>query len=328
MRVRALCVSLAVLFAAAPAWAQSDEQRAAARELATDGVRAFDDGRFDDAVDRFTRAEEIIHAPPHLLFLARAQAKLGRLVRAHETYVKIARESLPDGAPKAFYEAQTAAEEEEKLLAPRLAHLTIAVTGSAQAPVVTMDGVVVPSALVGVAHPVDPGKHVFEVHSAAAKSAPIERAIAEGETATVALALDDVEPVTTPTVASEHLPHDAPPSRGGPPVAAWAALGVGAVGLIVGTVFVVDNHANRNDATALCPGGVCPTAKRADVQALDDKADRAATIAWIGYGVGVAGVGVGAALWILSRSNGERAPARASASIYAGPSSIGLQGSF
>ena len=326
MRVQ-VSVSLAVLLAVAPAWAQSDEQRAAARELATDGVRAFDDGRFDDAVDRFTRAEEIIHAPPHLLFLARAQAKLGRLVRAHETYVRIAREALPDGAPKAFYEAQTAAEEEEKLLAPRLAHLTITVTGSAQAPVVTMDDVVVPSALVGVAHSVDPGKHVFEVHSATAKSAPIERAIAEGETTTVALALDDAAALPASTEA-EHLPHDAPPQRGGPPVAAWAALGVGAVGLVVGTVFVIDNHANRNDATALCPGGVCPTSKRVEVQALDDKADRAATIAWIGYGVAVAGVGVGAALWILSRSNAEHAPARASASFYAGPSSIGLRGRF
>jgi len=58
------------------AFAQSDEQRAGARTLATEGAQAFNESRFKDAVDLFSKAESLVHAPPHLLFMARAHAKL------------------------------------------------------------------------------------------------------------------------------------------------------------------------------------------------------------------------------------------------------------
>jgi hypothetical protein len=37
-------------------------------------------GTLPDALDLFSRAESIIHAPPHLLYIARAHDKLGKLV--------------------------------------------------------------------------------------------------------------------------------------------------------------------------------------------------------------------------------------------------------
>jgi len=48
------------------ALAQSDEQRAAARSLATEGAGAFNDGRYQEAVELFSKAESLVHAPPHL----------------------------------------------------------------------------------------------------------------------------------------------------------------------------------------------------------------------------------------------------------------------
>ena len=74
--------------ATVPVYAQTDEARAGARSLATEGATAFSDGRFKDAVELFSKAESLVHAPPHLLFIARASTKLGQFVKAREAYEK------------------------------------------------------------------------------------------------------------------------------------------------------------------------------------------------------------------------------------------------
>jgi hypothetical protein len=122
----ALSVCLGV---ALPARAQTDEQRAAARSLATNGATAFNEGRYGDAIDMFRRAEALVHAPPHLLYLARSEAKLGRLVASRESYLKIVKETLPAGAPQAFRDAQVAADQELRQVEPRIANLQISVEG-------------------------------------------------------------------------------------------------------------------------------------------------------------------------------------------------------
>ena len=66
-------------------------ERATARDAANNGRAAFDAGKYEKAIDYLSRAEHLVHSPSHLLFMARAQAKLGRLVAAHETYLKISR---------------------------------------------------------------------------------------------------------------------------------------------------------------------------------------------------------------------------------------------
>src|SRR5262245_32455278 len=110
LRPCALFASAALAIAIAglspPALAQSDEQRAGARTLATEGAAAFNEGRFKDAVDLFSKAESLVHAPPHLLFMARAHAKLGHFVKAREAYWKIIKEPLAPNAPQAFKDAQ------------------------------------------------------------------------------------------------------------------------------------------------------------------------------------------------------------------------------
>src|SRR5689334_22836717 len=144
--------------------AQSDEQRAAARSLATEGATAFSEARFKDAVDLFGKAESLMHAPPHLLFLARAHAKLGQFVRAREAYLKITKETLAANAPKAFRDAQASAESEVREVEPKIASLTIRVEGGAGATDVgvMVDGAALPSVLVGLAQPIDPGTHRIE----------------------------------------------------------------------------------------------------------------------------------------------------------------------
>src|SRR5436190_24014691 len=94
-----------LLLSSTAAFAQTDLERATARDAANSGRSAFEAGQYEKAIDSFSRAESLVHAPPHLLFLARSQAKLGRLIGAHETYLKITRETLKPNAPKAFSDA-------------------------------------------------------------------------------------------------------------------------------------------------------------------------------------------------------------------------------
>src|SRR3954466_13075470 len=89
-----------------PAFAQSDQERAGARSAATEGAQAFRDHNWSQAADLFMRAESLVHAPPHLLYLARAEANLGHLVKAQEAYRKILHEKLEASSPAVFREAQ------------------------------------------------------------------------------------------------------------------------------------------------------------------------------------------------------------------------------
>src|SRR5882757_4345778 len=68
--------------------------RATARTLAQQGYEALRDKNYTDAVDRYTRALAIVHAPTLLRDLARAEVGLGKLVDAHENYSIILREGV------------------------------------------------------------------------------------------------------------------------------------------------------------------------------------------------------------------------------------------
>src|SRR3954468_12366463 len=131
-----LIASLSLAVAPPSAWAQSDDDRAGARVAATEGVKAINEKRWADAADLFSRAESLVHSPVHLLYLARAQEKLGHLVKARENYNKILREKYSADAPDAFRQAQSSAQQESAGLDARLAAITVKLAGERGAIVV------------------------------------------------------------------------------------------------------------------------------------------------------------------------------------------------
>jgi len=302
----ALSLSLPFSFSlAATANAQTDEARAGARAAATQGLKALQDGRYQDAVDLCTRAESLMHAPTHLLLIARAQTKLGHLVEAQEAYIKIERDHLDPKAPRAFVDAQAAASDEAAALAPRVPSMKVTVEGAAPADVqLTLDGAPFPAALVGMASPINPGSHTFQATSPSATADPVTVTIAEGARENVTMTM---KPIATPEASSATpTPNDTPSldepasSHSGLRVAGWIGLGIGVVGLAAGTVFVVKNHSDRNDANGLCGPKGCPDSQRAQITAFDHDATTAGTFSWISYGVGAAGIVGGAAMLWLS----------------------------
>jgi uncharacterized protein HemY len=52
--------------------------------VARDGLEAYDAGRYDEAIDKLSRAYEVAKLPTLAVHTARALAKAGRLVEASE----------------------------------------------------------------------------------------------------------------------------------------------------------------------------------------------------------------------------------------------------
>jgi hypothetical protein len=351
--VASIVVGAYLLGLTQPAFAQSDEQRAGARTLATEGAQAFNEGRYKDAVDLFVKAESLMHAPPHLLFMARAHTKLGQFVRAREAYLKIVKEQLAPNAPQAFRDAQATAEEERKQVEPHIAKLTIKVEGADAAKdlVVAVDGQPVPLVLLGVPQPSDPGNHTVTATATGFKAAPATVTLKDGGQGSAALKLESdgaappvaaASPATTPGATAAVVstpPTGAPPSDSGPGegpngmrIGSYVGFGVGVVGVALGTVFVLKSASKRKQsddaAKGLCDGTTCSgtASQQAKLDSLDDQARSARTVGIVGYVVGGLGIGAGVTLFVLS--NQKEQGKAAYVAPYVGLGAVGVRGAF
>ena len=359
-RTRSLLASAALgaalLGLSGPALAQSDEQRAGARTLATEGAQAFNEGRFKDAVDLFTKAESLVHAPPHLLFLARAHSKLGQFVKAREAYLKIAKEQLAPNAPQAFRDAQAAAEDERKLVEPHIGRLTIKVEGADAAKdlSVAVDGQPVSTVLLGVPQPMDPGDHTVTATATGFKAVPASVSLKDAGvgSVTVKMEVDNSVPPpgTAPTPAAADIagpvvaatPSGAPASDSGASgggnglrIGSYVGFGVGAVGIVLGTVFVLKSSSKRADGDkaadalqAKC-GNACDdtTPEAQNVHTLYSDARSAKTLGIVGYVVGGLGAAAGVTLFVLSNKHQEPTGS-AFVAPYVGLGALGVRGAF
>lgn len=325
-RARRFSVSVLLVALASPAaaLAQTDEQRAAARELALEGIGAYEAGKDAEAVDRLKRAQALVHAPTHLLYLGRAHARLGQYVRAREAYHRILRDGLAPGSPRAFRDARDAAEKEIAEVEEKIARITIRLENAPEdlATVrVTLDGTAVPSVLLGVPQPVDPGEHRIEASAPGLRAEPKDVALAAQQKGEVVLVLtpdgspampaSPSAPARTGEAGGSILVHDDRASGGssGLRIAGYSALGLAAVGVGAGTLFLLQGRAKRADADAICrePGGICPPERRAEIEALDNDADKAMTLSVVSYIVGGASVAAGVALLIAGAESDESA---------------------
>jgi hypothetical protein len=245
---------------------------------------------------------------------------------------------LDSGAPGAFVEAKADAERELEALLPRLPQVTVTLSGK-EAPqdvVVLVDGEALPAAFVGVKRPANPGKHTYSADSATLEASEVTIAVNEGGEALVELVLRE-KAATAPQAAKPvqapepEQPVDTRDSGSGLNIPAYAALGVGAIGLGVGTYFVLKRTSASKDADAL--DEECRTARPCDgtdVERLDELDTDAAsfgTYSIIGYSVGA--VGVGAGLYFLFSGGSDSAShSRDRISVWASNDQIGLAGRF
>jgi hypothetical protein len=324
---------------------QTDVQRATAREAATSGRVAFEAGQYDKAIDQFSRAEQLVHALPHLLFLARSQAKLGKLVAAHETYLKITRETLKPGAPKAFSDAQSSAADELPAIDARLPYVTVTLHGApADGVTIEMDGAALPAAMIGIPLPTDPGSHVFK-SSGTATCEPVTVTVAEAAKQNVVL---ELRPTGLPPAApvgvsdgsagiatSDPLAGDRSQHGSGLRLASYASFGVGAVGLGVGTLFLLKAKSSNGDAGKLFDQCVAIEAS-GNCGSLRDSYEEKNSDAKSQQNIGIAstivgGLGVAAGVTFLvlgANGSGKSAQAKPQVMPVFGFNSVGCVGTF
>jgi hypothetical protein len=236
-RLRAIVLLAAgLLLLPRPSYADSVADKANARTLATEGIDLYNEGRYPEALDRLQRAQQLFDAPIHLLYMARAQTKLGQLVEATETYRRLIRVELSADTPAAVREAVESADAELDGVDARVAAVRIEVVPPAETGLtLRIDGQPVSAAVVGVDRPLNPGRHHFEAELPDGRHAATSLEVSEGQRRVVRLEFEaavGVRDVPTPVAAEPVVPAPAAVSFfAGAGVGLWVPFGELAAGI-------------------------------------------------------------------------------------------------
>jgi hypothetical protein len=345
--------ALAAVVSLAPAtFAQSDADRATARQLGQEGFAALDSKDFKTAEDRLKRADQLVHAPTLLLGLARAQAGMRKFVHAQETYQRIIREGVAPGAPEAFKAAIESAKQEVGSILPFIGGVTIEVTAAGVAPgtdlpnlKVTVDEVPINAASLGVRRTIDPGEHVLVATADGYKRAETHFTVPEGGSTDAPVTMEKdpnwVAPTTAPSAttaptgiltpppptgtATIEQPVGPPPSRS---VLPWVVMGAGGVILVAGAVSGIVAIGDHSSLATPCKGGTCPQSESGELSSYHTVAG----ISTGGFIVGGVGIAAGVVLLLMQPKASIGVTATPAAGLHVtpviGPGSLGAVGTF
>jgi hypothetical protein len=320
-------VAAGLLWVGVAAAEPSATDRATARSLADEGYSALQDKRYAEAADRFSRADALVHAPTLMLDWARALVGLGQFVEAQERYEQIQREGVEPKAPQSWQRAMVDARTELAALRPRLAWVTITVTGSNEAHV-SIDGVAVPPAAIGVRRPINPGAHEVTVAAKGYFDARQTLKVAEAQEGSVAFALkvdpnQREEPELPPAAPAPVVA--ATPEQRRSRVPAYVAFGVAGAGFVVGGVTGALWLGKHSTLQKDCPDpDHCPEADRETVNAYNTLG----IVSGAAFAVGVVGAATGITLLLLDGKSGSTASQGLVVRPYVGVGSVGAVGSF
>jgi hypothetical protein len=332
------------------ALAQSEQDRAQARDLGQQGYAAMDSKDYAKAADLFRRADALYHAPTILLGLARAEAKLNKYVESWEHYHRIVLEGAPPGAPQPIRDAIDAAKKEMTDVEGRRAKVTITVKGPDQS-TVTLDGAPMSAAALGVERLVNPGPHVAHAAATGWKDAEQNFTVADGGRAQVSVQMEAASAAapaapgpasaTSPTSTTTGSPSTdgdmastpdttANPSRGSWKTLGWIGVGVGGAGIVLGAITGAMAAGSKSAASnSPCVNGPCSPSDLSTYKSNRDGYYTMGTISTIGFIAGGVLAAAGGAL-LLFAPHGESVPATTATwvSPYVGPGSAGVTGRF
>ena len=153
-------VAVAVLLVSSVGWAQDRAATASARELATEGLAAYDAGHYDIAAVRLRQAYQIVRVPAVALHLARSLERGGRWVEASEIYLEATRLTASGTDSNLQQQARDRAREAREALLPRIPRVRVRVENARPEDVaVHIDETLIPSSLLSAGWLVDPGPH-------------------------------------------------------------------------------------------------------------------------------------------------------------------------
>ncbi len=304
-----LCATLAVstsAFANEPSAADKET----ARGLMAEGRADRDKNDLNGALKAFAGADAIMHVPTTGLELARAQAAVGQLVEARDTALRVARSPEKPGEPAPFKAARDTASQLTDQLEARIPSLTVNVKNvpSGMTATLTIDGVDVPSEVIGQPRKLDPGHHVVEAKAGTAYGKQeVDVAEKDSKEVSIELPAQSAAPAAggaTDTAASDtsqQQPEQSaePQGRsGGSKVMIFGGFGLAAVGVIAGSVTGL---MSMSKTSSIKSSGNCQTINGNPVcntNSEDSDISSAKTLATISTISFIAG-GVGAAVGVI-----------------------------
>jgi hypothetical protein len=296
--------------------------------LAAEGYTALKTSDYSTAEDRFRRADALVHAPTLVVDHARALIGLGRLVEAQERLELVLREGVSDNAPWVW---KKSVEDASVLLGevkPKVAWLTINVSGPTDYHV-TVDGVEVPRVALGVRRATDPGQRRITAMAKGYLPKEMQLTLPAGGERAISVDLSPDPAANRPAVASaparKNVRRNRNPPKAKSNTLAYAALGLGGAGLVVGSVTGIVALGKRSELLNVCPTRKqCPAA----YTEVHDQYLTYGTVSGVGWTVGLVSSAIG--LWLLldTPSEGDEKAQNARVFPYLTANSLGLAGAF
>lgn len=313
-----------------------------ARRLFDEGRAAEDAARWAEAADRFRRATAIKDTPGLRFHLARCQEEQGAFVEALVEYDR-ARELIDSGVRAADVEKLLADARER--VRSKVAQLTLRLPSDVQNVSVELDGKPLSASVLGVALPINPGKHQITAVAVGRARFATEFALDTGEVRQLPIELPVAS--TVPPAPAAAAPAAAP-ERGARddttvPTRTLVLIGEAslfAAALGTGIVFSVARSAANDryeqaNATVLAQvedddgqAGACSQPLEGCTELRDAGQDRtrAGRIALGGFAAaGVSAAAFGVTYWLWPRAN---APVEVRAGAANGGLSLALSGRF
>ncbi len=321
--------------------APSDSDKATARKLMDVGDAKRKEGDLKAALEAYRGADDIMKVPTTGLDVGKVQIELGLLLEASTTLLRVSRYKHPEGErePNAFLEAKTEAAQLAKALSPRIAEITLTPSGlpADVSMKVRIDGQPIPASANKLPRQLNPGSHQLDASAEGFKDISVSFELGEGEKKQIPLSFE-VDPnasKTPPPPPTTVPPPPVPPEpSSGPGAFTWVAFGVGAAGIIAGSItggLALSRGSELGDECAAdtAPGDtMCSPRLQDDL----DSATMLAHISTVSFAVGGAGVVAGVISLLVgggsSSSSPSTEPATAQVKPLVGLGYLGLTGSF
>lgn len=281
---RASSIAVSAALGLTPELASASEAEARADSLFREGKALLERGEIAAACERLAQSQALDPGLGTLGLLALCHERQGKTASAWREYRAVAELARAQGQAERERVALTRARE----LEPKLAKLTVRVPRPVPNLVVELDGEAIEP---GEALPVDAGSLVLRARAPGHRDHEQVVRVAAGpsEQSLTLPALEPNPPADQPERAPSFLERN--------PVA-LTALGVGVVGLAVGTVFGLTARSKNQESDAFCDAS-----NRCDPRGIElrDAAIARATWSTVGFAVGVVGVATGTTLLVLER---------------------------
>lgn len=306
-------LALALAFSP-PALAQSAADKAAADALFDDAKKLMKQKKWDEACPKLAESMRLSERLGTLLNLATCHAEQGKTASAWAEFKEAAAMAKREKSKP----REKLAKDEADALEKRLARVKLVLPKSLENATLELDGTQIGASAAGTALPIDPGKHEVKVSAPGRKTWSKELVI-EDEAGVTTLEVPELEPESaakTPVPApSEPAEKPAPrepelqKSSGGGSTLGWVVLGVGVVGVGVGSYFGLRTFSKKSDSDDHCGAAIGQSdPNRCDQAGVDlrEQAKSAGMISTLGFAVGAAGVGTGVILLLTSSGGGTK----------------------